>query len=98
LTLNFTELAAKNPAAVANFDPKQLAGIQNNTAVLQTLPPAIKVTALNAFVDSFHVVFFVAAPVVAIGFVFALFLREAPLRTNADYAQAREDASGEALG
>ena len=98
LTLNFTELAAKNPGAVANFDPKQLAGIQNNTAVLQTLPPAIKVTALNAFVDSFHVVFFVAAPVVAIGFVFALFLREAPLRTNADYAQAREDASGEALG
>jgi len=98
LTLNFSELATKNPAAVANFDPKQLAGIQNNTAVLQKLPPAIKVTALNAFVDSFHVVFLVAAPVVAVGFVFALFLREAPLRTNADYAQAREDAAGESLG
>jgi MFS family permease len=98
LTLNFAELAAKNPAAVANFDPKQLAGIQNNTAVLQTLPPAIKVTALNAFVDSFHVVFFVAAPVVAVGFIFALLLREAPLRTNADYASARNEAAGEALG
>ena len=98
LTLNFTELAAKNPSAVASFDPKKLAGIQNNTSVLQTLPPVIKTTALNAFVDSFHVVFFVAAPVVAVGFVFALFLRETPLRTNADYASARNEAAGEALG
>ena len=98
LTLNFTELAAKNPGAVASFDPKKLAGIQNNTSVLQTLPPVIKTTALNAFVDSFHVVFFVAAPVVAVGFVFALFLRETPLRTNADYASARNEAAGEALG
>lgn len=98
LTLNFTELAAKNPGAVANFDPKQLAGVQNNTAVLKTLPAEIKVTALNAFVDSFHVVFFVAAPVVALGLVFALMLRETPLRTNADYASARNESAGEALG
>ncbi len=98
LAQNFAELAAKNPAAVANFDPAQLAGVQNNTAVLKTLPAEIKVTALNAFVDSFHVVFLVAAPVVAIGFVTALFLREAPLRTNADYASARNEAAGEALG
>jgi len=40
----------------------------------------------------------VAAPVVAIGFIFALFLREAPLRTNSDYASARSEAAGEALG
>ena len=48
--------------------------------------------------DSFHVVFFVAAPVVALGLVFALMLRETPLRTNADYASARNEAAGEALG
>ena len=39
-----------------------------------------------------------AAPVVAIGFFVALFLRETPLRTNADYAAARNEAAGEALG
>ena len=98
LVQNFADLAAKNPTAVASFDPKQLAGIQNNTSVLQTLPPVIKTTALNAFVDSFHVVFFVAAPVVGVGLFFALMLRETPLRTNADYAQARNEAAGEALG
>jgi EmrB/QacA subfamily drug resistance transporter len=98
LVTNFQELATSNPGAVANFNPKVLEGVQNNTAVLQTLPPAIKTTALDAFVHSFHVVFLVAAPVVAIGFVVALFLRETPLRTNADYATARNEAAGEALG
>jgi hypothetical protein len=43
-------------------------------------------------------VFLAAAPVVAIGFIVALFLRETPLRTNADYAAARNDSAGEALG
>jgi MFS family permease len=98
LVTNFQELATSNPGAVANFNPKVLEGVQNNTAVLQTLPPAIKTTALDAFVHSFQVVFVVAAPVVAIGFVVALFLRETPLRTNADYATARNEAAGEALG
>jgi ABC-type phosphate transport system permease subunit len=72
--------------------------IQNNTAAIGALSPEGQVTALNAFVDSFHMVFLVAAPVVAIGFIVALFLRETPLRTNADYAAARNDAAGEALG
>jgi EmrB/QacA subfamily drug resistance transporter len=98
LVTNFQELATSNPGAVANFNPKVLEGVQNNTAVLQTLPPAIKTTALDAFVHSFHIVFLVAAPVVAMGFVVALFLRETPLRTNADYATARNEAAGEALG
>ena len=30
--------------------------------------------------------------------ILALMLREAPLRTNKDYAAAREEAAGEALG
>ena len=72
--------------------------MQSNTAAIGALPPEGRVTALNAFVDSFHVVFLVAAPVVAIGFFVALFLRETPLRTNADYASARNEAAGEALG
>ena len=48
--------------------------------------------------NSFHVVFLVAAPVTLLGFFLALFLREAPLRTNADYRSAREESASEALG
>jgi hypothetical protein len=84
--------------ATSGFDPVQAEQIQNNTAAIATLSPEGKITALNAFVDSFQVVFLVAAPVVAIGFFLALFLRETPLRTNADYAAARNEAAGEALG
>jgi EmrB/QacA subfamily drug resistance transporter len=95
---NFKNLASSNPAAVQGFDPAALEGIQNNTAVLQTLPPEIQATALESFVNSFHVVFLVAVPITALGFLLALFLRETPLRTNKDYAAAREEAAGETLG
>jgi EmrB/QacA subfamily drug resistance transporter len=98
LTQNFDNLAASNPAAVQGFDPSVLEGIQNNTSVLQTLPPVIQATALESFVNSFHVVFIVAAPITALGFLLALFLRETPLRTNKDYAAAREEAAGESIG
>ena len=98
LVTNFQELGTTNPAALQGFDSKALEGIQNNTAVLQTLPPVIQTTAIDAFVHSFHIVFLAAAPVTAIGFALALFLREVPLRTSADYASAREDAAGESLG
>ena len=98
LTSNFQALAQSNPSAVEGFDPAKLEGIQNNTAALAALPPVIQSTALDAFVSSFHIVFLAAAPVTALGFILALFLREAPLRTNKDYAAAREDAAGEALG
>jgi ABC-type sugar transport system permease subunit len=98
LVTNFQELGATNPEALKGFDSNVLDGIQNNTAVLQTLPPVIQTTAIDAFVHSFHIVFLAAAPVTAIGFLLALLLREVPLRTSADYASAREDAAGESLG
>jgi EmrB/QacA subfamily drug resistance transporter len=98
LTTNFQELATTNPGAVAGFDQAKLEGIQNNTAVLQTLPPVIQTTAIDAFVHSFQIVFLAAAPVTALGFILALLLREVPLRTSKDYAAARDDAAGESLG
>jgi len=98
LQSNFAELAAKNPAALKGFDMDKIAGISSNTAVIATLPPQIQAAALNAFVQSFHVVFYAAAPIAAVGFLLALMLREAPLRTDEDYAAAREDAAGDALG
>jgi MFS family permease len=98
LESNFTQLATSNPAALNGFDMSKLEGISDNTAVLNTLPPEIKTTALEAFVSSFHIVFYAAAPVTAIGFLLALMLREMPLRTNKEYAEAKQDAAGEALG
>jgi hypothetical protein len=44
------------------------------------------------------VVFYTAAPITVLGFLLALFLRETPLRTNKDYAAAREESAGESLG
>jgi EmrB/QacA subfamily drug resistance transporter len=98
LQSNFEDLATSNPDALKGFDMTSLEGISNNTAVLNSLPPEIQVTALNAFVDSFHIVFWAAAPITAIGFFLALKLREVPLRTNQEYAAAREEAAGESLG
>ena len=98
LQSGFTDLAATNPAAVSGFDPEKLKQLSSNTAVLKDLPVAVQNTALDAFVNSFHVVFLAAAPVTALGIIFALMLREVPLRTNKDYAVAREEAAGEAIG
>jgi EmrB/QacA subfamily drug resistance transporter len=98
LQSGFTELAATNPAAVSGFDPEKLKQLSSNTSVLKDLPMVVQNTALDAFVNSFHVVFLAAAPVTALGIVFALMLREVPLRTNKDYAAAREEAAGEAVG
>jgi len=98
LSANFAELAKSNPTALDGFDMSKLGGISNSTAVLKTLPPVIQTTALDAFVNSFHIVFYAAAPVTALGFILALILRETPLRTNQDYAAAREEAAGESLG
>jgi EmrB/QacA subfamily drug resistance transporter len=98
LQSGFGELAVTNPAAAASFDSAKLEQLSSNTSVLKELPLVVQNTALDAFVNSFHIVFLAAAPVTALGIVLALMLREAPLRTNKDYAAAREDAAGEALG
>lgn len=94
----FTDLAAKNPGALASFDKSQLENLTSSTAGIAKLPPVIQTTIIDSFVNSFHVVFLVAAPVTLFGFFLALFLREAPLRTNEDYRAARQESAGEALG
>jgi EmrB/QacA subfamily drug resistance transporter len=98
LKINFAEFASKNPAAAGAVNQDQLKAIQNNTSLIKTLPVNVQNVILDSFVHSFHIVFLTAAPLVAAGFVAALFLRETPLRTNADYAAARNEAAGEALG
>jgi EmrB/QacA subfamily drug resistance transporter len=94
----FGDLAKTSPSALSGFDMSKLGALTTNTAVLKTFPPVIKHTALEAFVNSFHVVFYAAAPVTLLGLILALMLRETPLRTSKDYATAREEAAGESLG
>ena len=72
--------------------------LANNSTLIHQLPADIQHVVLQAFVNAFHVVFYAAAPITALGFLLALMLKEVPLRTNADYQKAKEDAAGESLG
>jgi ABC-type sugar transport system permease subunit len=94
----FADLAKTNPQAVSAIDPTAMKGLANNSKLIHTLPADVQHVVLQAFVNSFHVVFYAAAPITAIGFFLALMLRETPLRTNEDYKKAAQEAAGEALG
>jgi MFS family permease len=94
----FADLAKNNPAAAGAIDPSKMKSLANNSTLIHQLPADIQHVVLQAFVNSFHVVFYVAAPITALGFFLALMLKEVPLRTNADYQKAKEDAAGETLG
>jgi MFS family permease len=94
----FADLAQKYPQALAGIDKAQLTEVTSNTAGIDKLPHEVQTTVIDSFVNSFHVVFFVAAPVTLLGVILALFLRETPLRTNEDYRAARQESAGEALG
>jgi MFS family permease len=56
----------------------------NGTAGIQHLPAFIQHDILLAFVRSFHDMFLIGIPFALAAFVAAIFLREQPLRSNAD--------------
>jgi MFS family permease len=93
-----TSLATSNPAALVGATPEKFAQLKNNTSVIKEFSPDLQHAIYHAFVQSFHVVFLAAAPLTAIGFVLALFLREVPLRTGAEMQAAKEEAAGESIG
>ena len=98
LASGFAGLAKTNPQLVANVDPSKLKSLTTNTAGIKQLPVAVQNTILEAFVKSFHFVFYAAVPVMVLGLALALFLRETPLRSNEDFKAAKEEAAGEAIG
>jgi EmrB/QacA subfamily drug resistance transporter len=98
LATNIAEVKASNPEVVSGIDAQMLQDVQSNTSIIAELPPQLQGAVLDAFVHSFQMVFLVAAPVVAVGFFVALFLRETPLRTSEDYAAARKESAGDAVG
>lgn len=77
LVVHIHELAAGSPVVSSiNVD-----NIQRGVN-LKELPPSIASTVGEAFVRSFHDMFLLAIPIALLAFVVALFLREAPLRTE----------------
>jgi MFS family permease len=88
----FKTLAAHDPTALAGFNPAVIAKVQNNTAVLKTLAPVVRHTVLQGFVNSFADVFLVAAPITAVGFIFAFTLKEITLKSNDDHAADRSES------
>ncbi|MGW4116260.1 MDR family MFS transporter [Actinosynnema sp. NPDC004786] len=69
-------LAAAIPPGV---DPAAAANVQ----ALHALPDQLKAPIVAAYADTLHAVFLSAAPVAAVAFAVALFLREVPLRDTA---------------
>ncbi|HUW77786.1 MAG TPA: MDR family MFS transporter [Candidatus Nanopelagicaceae bacterium] len=92
LTIGIKALAAQDPKALVGFDPAILAQLQNNTAVLKTLNPAVQHAVLQGFVNTFSDVFLVAAPITAVGFIFSFTLREIALKSNDDHAADRSES------
>jgi EmrB/QacA subfamily drug resistance transporter len=85
-------------AGSTSVEPGMLETLTSNTSMIATLPTQIQAKVLEAFADSFQVVFLSAFPVVALAFFFAIALEEKPLQDSQSHASARQDASGEALG
>ncbi len=98
LPIEIEKLRASNPAALVGATPEKFEALKENTAVLQTFTPELQAGIINAFVNSFHVVFLTSVPITIIGFFIALILRETPLRTGVGHQAAKEEAAGEALG
>jgi EmrB/QacA subfamily drug resistance transporter len=93
-----TSLTAKNPMAMTGATPQALSQLRNNPGVMSKFTPELQATVLHGYVQAFHIVFLSAAPVTAIGFLVALALKEKPLKSGAEHAQAMKEAAGEALG
>jgi EmrB/QacA subfamily drug resistance transporter len=98
IPIEIEKLRANNPAALVGATPEKLEALKENTAVLQTFTPELQAGIINAFVNSFHVVFLTSVPITIIGFFIAFMLREQPLRTGVGHQAAKEEAAGEALG
>jgi len=98
LPIEVEKLRASNPAALVGATPEKFEALKENTAVLQTFAPELQAGIINAFVNSFQVVFLTSVPITIIGFFIAFMLRETPLRTGVGHQAAKEEAAGEALG
>lgn len=78
------------PAAI--IDRFNGASSINDTSVIASLPPVIKTAVLQGFADSTHTTFLVTAFLMVPAFVFALLIKEVPLREHGGIDAARDEA------
>jgi hypothetical protein len=78
LTNNF--IANATSSLPAGTSPEAIAGVTQNTALIDKLPPAIQEVVFNSFDSAFSRVFWIALPIIAVGFILTTQLRERPLR------------------
>ncbi|MBB5960147.1 EmrB/QacA subfamily drug resistance transporter [Saccharothrix tamanrassetensis] len=74
-------------------DPRAASNVQ----ALHALPDQLKAPIIAAYADTLQGVFLAAAPVAAVAFVVALFLREVPLRDTARAAASGNNGVGESF-
>lgn len=98
LERNIAQLSSTKPELLTSLDPAVLSSLTDNTAAIATLPAEVQASILDAFMSAFQSVFWVAAPVVALGIIFALLLREKPLQSGSEHASARNEAASEGMG
>ncbi|MBW4716861.1 MDR family MFS transporter [Saccharothrix obliqua] len=84
------KLAAAIPPGV---DPRAASNVQ----ALHALPDQLKAPILAAYAETLQTVFLSAAPVAAVAFIVALFLREVPLRDTARTAAGGNHGVGESF-
>ena len=77
---------------------RSMGSLTTNTGAIAKLPLVVQNTVLEGFMSAFHSVFIAAFPVVALGFVFAIFLKEKPLQDSHEHSAAKQEATGEAIG
>jgi hypothetical protein len=87
LAHHITQFVPKSSASQVNTK-----ALEQSTAALAKLPPAIAHDVLNAFAHAFSDVFLWVVPFALVTFVLSFFLREAPLKTS-----TKEVAEGEAF-
>jgi EmrB/QacA subfamily drug resistance transporter len=90
-------LAKANPQAIPGA--AQMSALQQNPNLLfnGSVPAPVQHVILNSYTHAFHVVFLTAVPIVLVGLIFSLVLKEKPLRSGAAIETAREEAAGEAF-
>jgi len=76
-----SEIESNLPAGSA---PEAISGVTENTAIIATLPAEVQQLIFTSFDRAFSLVFWIAVPLIVMGFLLTTRLRECPLRESID--------------
>ncbi|MEO6955851.1 MAG: MDR family MFS transporter [Antricoccus sp.] len=93
--------AAQQLLAVGNLTPEKLQALLADTSALNgigRLSAELKTGVLDAFISDMQMVYHYALPVMANGFIIALFIKQLPMRDSSALADRMKEARAEAMG